>query len=406
MRLQRRITGIPSEELAHSEEKRLLADLSRELNRLENQGAFWEEVIDRWERYKTTFGLDQCTVNTFCDSAQLLRNWTKPWFGRPAQELNRGDGREILRLVTEAGKSPKFVRRLKTTIQRVYEWGIEERLITGVHQSPVYGIDLGKQKETKVPEVLTFSETQDLIAKAEKEKHPWLPIWKGALLTGMRSGELLGLPWSNVETVSEQLADLQSNLPEDERRYGLIRVHRTWNGRTHSFGPTKGGAWRTIPISGELYWFLHRLRKQTGDQELVFPQFDEWKEGQQAQVLRAFCTSEGLKSIKFHALRATFATLLISKGVAPARVMKICGWKDLKTMQFYIRLAGIDEQGATESLHLLGMTITLRSPDPEPADLKAGLDRESEDCETAEDQQALEPVSNLLAFRPQKTAVI
>jgi ribulose bisphosphate carboxylase small subunit len=33
--------------------------------------------------------------------------------------------------------------------------------------------------------------------------------------------------------------------------------------------------------------------------------------------------------------------------------MKVCGWKDLKTMQFYIRLAGIDEQGATEPLHLL-----------------------------------------------------
>jgi hypothetical protein len=34
--------------------------------------------------------------------------------------------------------------------------------------------------------------------------------------------------------------------------------------------------------------------------------------------------------------------------------MKVCGWKDLKTMQRYIRMAGIDEQGATNSLMLLG----------------------------------------------------
>ncbi len=48
-----------------------------------------------------------------------------------------------------------------------------------------------------------------------------------------------------------------------------------------------------------------------------------------------------------------FATLLISSGVAPTIVMKVCGWKDLKTMQRYIRLAGIEEMGATEGLNLL-----------------------------------------------------
>jgi ribulose bisphosphate carboxylase small subunit len=34
-------------------------------------------------------------------------------------------------------------------------------------------------------------------------------------------------------------------------------------------------------------------------------------------------------------------------------VMKICGWRDLKTMQRYIRLAGIDEAGATETLRFI-----------------------------------------------------
>jgi len=33
--------------------------------------------------------------------------------------------------------------------------------------------------------------------------------------------------------------------------------------------------------------------------------------------------------------------------------MKICGWKDLKTMQRYIRLAGIEVKGATDGLKLL-----------------------------------------------------
>ena len=33
--------------------------------------------------------------------------------------------------------------------------------------------------------------------------------------------------------------------------------------------------------------------------------------------------------------------------------MKICGWSDLKTMQRYIRLAGVDERDATKLLRIL-----------------------------------------------------
>ena len=33
--------------------------------------------------------------------------------------------------------------------------------------------------------------------------------------------------------------------------------------------------------------------------------------------------------------------------------MKICGWMDLKTMQRYIRLAGVEIEGATDDLRVL-----------------------------------------------------
>ena len=34
-------------------------------------------------------------------------------------------------------------------------------------------------------------------------------------------------------------------------------------------------------------------------------------------------------------------------------MMKIAGWKDMKTMQRYIRMTGIDEAGATEILRFI-----------------------------------------------------
>mgnify|MGYP001614043067 CR=1 FL=1 len=36
-----------------------------------------------------------------------------------------------------------------------------------------------------------------------------------------------------------------------------------------------------------------------------------------------------------------------------AKVMKIGGRKDIKTMQIYMRLAGVDERGATDGLRFL-----------------------------------------------------
>jgi len=41
---------------------------------------------------------------------------------------------------------------------------------------------------------------------------------------------------------------------------------------------------------------------------------------------------------------------MLSMGIAPIKVMAMGGWKDLKTMQFYIRKAGVDISGISDGL--------------------------------------------------------
>jgi len=156
-----------------------------------------------------------------------------------------------------------------------------------------------------------------------------------ALLTGMRNGELYALEWSDV--------DFENS---------LIRVSKSYNPRLKIVKSTKAGYWRNIPISSQLRELLIGLKSKSQNQ-YVLPRLGCWNQGLQAQELRKFLKGIGIRPVKFHALRACFATQLLAKNIAPAIVMKICGWKNLKTMEFYVRLAGVSEQGATECLEIL-----------------------------------------------------
>jgi len=355
VRAQRRVNGLGSEREAIAEEKRLVRELTEEINKMEAQGLLWSEVIDRWETQQKLFPTRTYAVATVPDHVALLRNWTQLWLKRVASELNRGDAREIDRLAKEAEKSSAFRKRIKNTINVIYKWGIEERHITGVTESPVVGLEIKPDREERKPEVLTSQEIRTLLRKAKEQNHPWYPVWVMAVLTGCRSGELHQLRRGDVEVISREAAIEEDQKNFTQKRYGFIRVRKSWNTRFKQVGPTKAGYWRTIPVSSEVYWFLMNERQldQLRAEDFLLPRFNDWNKGGQARTLRAFCLGNRLPSIRFHTLRACFATQLISTGIPATVVMKICGWRDLKTMQRYIRLAGIDEAGATEVLRFI-----------------------------------------------------
>ncbi len=355
VRAQKRINGLSSEREAHATEKKLVRKLSEEVAQQEAKGVKWVELIDRWVRHQELYPTKRLSNTTRIDYEALLRNWTTQWFDRNPAELNRSDGRDVLSHAETEGRSVGFRRRLKNIINMLFTWGIEERLITGVHQSPVFGLEVASEREEKRPEILTIEEIRILLKKAQEQRHDWYPIWVGAIFTGCRSGELHQLKRSDLEVITREQAIAEDKKPFDKRRYGLIRVRRSWNTRFKEVGPTKAGYWRTVPVSSEFYWFLvHDLKiEEKRPDDFLFPRPWEWDKGEQARVLRAFCFANGLPSVKFHTLRACFATQLISTGIPATIVMKICGWRDLKTMQRYIRLAGIDEAGATETLRFI-----------------------------------------------------
>ena len=124
----------------------------------------------------------------------------------------------------------------------------------------------------------------------------------------------------------------------------------SWN-KHDGFKSTKSGDERIVPISTNLLPILEKLKNSITDSSFVLPRVDNWDRGEQARDLRMFIIGIGLQPIRFHDLRATWTTILLSKGVEPIVLMKMGGWKDIKTMMHYVRMTGIDTESSTDILN-------------------------------------------------------
>ena len=133
------------------------------------------------------------------------------------------------------------------------------------------------------------------------------------------------------------------------------------NSNISKTGPTKGRYWRTIPLNQSLRALileLQRNRSNGDDGRFVLPRIKDWDNGDQAVALKNFLKSIKVKPVKFHALRACFATQMLANGVPAPIVMKIGGWKKSSTMDIYLRLAGVDVKGATNCLEFVPNDIS------------------------------------------------
>ena len=340
LKIEKERTGFTSEREAQSIFKQLDRECEREVLKKEAHGSSWGAVVDAYVAHISSPNspLHPTSREDYIASA---RKHTAQWWRRPAAEITKADVRELFNQLSTTDYSVGHLKKIKVVINLIFVHGIENRLIRGVDHSPTVGLAFAREPE-KEPEILTLNEIKKLLVSARTMNHDWYYHWAMDLLTGMRNGELYALTWTDVDWENHSLT-----------------VSKSYNLRLDITKCTKAGSWRAVPISSELKSLLLELRAKTGSTTHVLPRMWQWDKGLQAQELRKFCLGLGIPSVRFHALRACFATQLIRNGVPPIQIQKICGWKDLKTMQRYIRMAGIEIDGATEGLKIL--------PEPEIA---------------------------------------
>jgi integrase len=311
-----------------AEAKRVLAELIIQVEK-----KLHEKIVPRWkalvEDYRKVSLEREMTAKTVENYYLCLKAHTfEAWGNKFVDTITTEEIRNLIK-ARVGDKAPSHQKNVLKFIRGVFKYALELGVINR-NPTPEMKFRMGD----KIKRVLTEEQVRTLLEKAKQFEWEWYPHVTMALYTGMRNGELYALTWDKV------------NL--DERK---ILVDSSWN-KKDGFKSTKSGNDRIAEIASPLLPLLKELKLKSSDSHFVLPRISQWDEGHQAAALRMFLIGLGLPVVRFHDLRASWATLMLGKGIEPAKVMIMGGWNDLKTMMIYMRKAGITIKGITDCLQL------------------------------------------------------
>jgi integrase len=185
---------------------------------------------------------------------------------------------------------------------------------------------------------------------------PYYALIYTALFTGLRRGELLALKWSNVDlskraiTVRESVIRLQGEF--------VFRQTKTEKGRRQVLLPQ-----RLIPILKNQRKEYLRRRLNIGqpyrDKNLVFcgKYGDPLDPTEVSHQFASIAKKAGFEGLRFHDLRHTHATLLLSQGCHPKVVQERLGHENITTtLDTYSHVLPTMQEAAADGLDRLPFT--------------------------------------------------
>lgn len=300
-------------------------------------GEFWK----RWCEAKAPT-LSPSTARRYRD---LGRNHLVALAGMKLAKIGPGDVQRLYADRLNYGLSGTSVRHLHSTLHTAFDdavkWGLVARNVCDAVKAPA-------RDRT---EMQTWNPHQASAFLAAAVGDDLEALWRLAITTGMRRGELLGLKWADVDFDAGALSVRRSLSRGDSSRL-IEREPKTQAGR------------RRIALSPETIESLrrHRVRQleyrlsagidyEDGDLVFVNP---FGKHIHPNTLMRSFgrlTAVANVPRIRFHDLRHTSATLLLAEGVHPKIVQERLGHSDIAmTLNRYSHVTPHMQSAAADAL--------------------------------------------------------
>ncbi len=175
------------------------------------------------------------------DERIIERELNPAWKNRKATEIKRADVIALLDQIVERD-APVMANRVKALVSKIFNFAIRRGI---VEANPAHGVGSPGGKETQRDRVLTEDEIRLVWKAFEPETPKTRAIFRLALLTAQRRGEITGMRWDEL--------DLDAG-------WWTLPAERAKNGLAHR-----------VPLAPEAMRILRELeKKKKEDEQLVF----------------------------------------------------------------------------------------------------------------------------------------
>lgn len=279
-----------------------------------------EMYLDYSKQNKISYKVDEYTTSVFLEvigdktideiTPLVIERWKKYRKNCKAKTTTKNGYKELDRLVSKSA-----INREMRSLSKMFSIAVDNGWL---ENNPFFKVKKFRE-ENKQMRVLTPAEEKVLLEKSEGCYIK--PILICALHTGMRSAEIKNLKWSCV------------NFEE-----GYLDVLKTKSGRP-----------RQIPLSNLLVSELSNIKRLSS---YVFTNPKTLKPYTNIRDrFMDICEKNGIDSIRFHDLRHTAATRMVSSGIDIVVVQDILGHANLSVTQRYSHPVPDRKKKAIEALN-------------------------------------------------------
>lgn len=205
--------------------------------------------------------------------------------------------------------------------------------------------DIGK--ESKESRALTINEQIKFLEAAKNTSN--YNQYAFILQTGLRTGEMIGLKWSDVDFINKEI-NIERSV---EFRYSV--------GEWRVGEPKSKAGYRKVPLTEEAIKILKDQKEKLKNLKVVNFEFSDYiflnrkgvptKNSTYDSTLFKLCDKAGIERFSMHVLRHTFATRCIEANMRPKTLQVILGHSNVGvTMNLYVHVTEDERQNEVRKI--------------------------------------------------------
>ncbi len=275
------------------------------------------EYLERWLRDSVRGSVKPVTFESY---ERLIRKHGLPRLGRlKLERLSPAHLQALYRSTLDDGLSPRTVRYLHAVLHRALKQAVRWNLVV---RNPAEAVDPPRSQGKEMCP-LSAEEARKLLEVAREDRLEALYVL--AVNCGLRQGELLALRWGDVDLEAGTLAVRRTlTVTKDGPSFTTPKTAKSRRTVMLSTGPVEALKRHSARQADEMM----AAKGLYVDQGLVFASEVGTPLNRHNLTNRSFkplLKRAGLPEVRFHDLRHTCATLLLSKDVHPKFVQELLG---------------------------------------------------------------------------------